>query len=35
MNIIDTVDEIRETTCYLKSKFEMKGLGKTWFCVAT
>ncbi|KAJ9563530.1 hypothetical protein OSB04_008690 [Centaurea solstitialis] len=35
MNIIDTLDEIRETTSYLKSEFEMKDLGKTWFYLAT
>ena len=31
MNIIDTLDEIRETTSYLKSEFEIKDLGKTRF----
>ena len=31
MNIIDTLDEIREATSYLKSEFRMKDLGKTWF----
>jgi hypothetical protein len=31
MNIIDTLDEITEATSYLKSEFEMKDLGKTWF----
>ncbi|XP_026459407.1 uncharacterized protein LOC113360073 [Papaver somniferum] len=33
MNIIGTLDEIRETTSYLKSEFEMKDLGKTRFCL--
>lgn len=33
MNIIGTLDEIRETTSYLKSEFERKDLGKTWFCL--
>ena len=31
MNIIDTLDEIRETTSYLKSESEIKDLGKTRF----
>ncbi len=31
MNIIGTLDEIRETASYLKSEFEMKDLGKTRF----
>ena len=31
MNIIDTLDEIRETTSYLKSEFEIKDLGKPQF----
>ena len=31
MNIIDTLDKIRKPTSYLKSEFEMKDLGKTWF----
>ena len=31
INITDTLDEIRETTSYLKSEFWMKNLGKTWF----
>ena len=29
MNVIGTLDEIRETASYLKSEFEMKDLGKT------
>ena len=29
MNIIGTLNEIRETASYLKSEFEMKDLGKT------
>ncbi|KAL6567812.1 hypothetical protein OROGR_001480 [Orobanche gracilis] len=33
MNIIGTLDEIRETTSYLKTEFEMKDLGKTRFCL--
>ncbi|KAL6191229.1 hypothetical protein ACLB2K_037620 [Fragaria x ananassa] len=33
MNIIDTLDEIKETVAYLKSEFEMKDLGKTRFCL--
>ena len=31
MNIIGTLDEIKETAAYLKSEFEMKDLGKTRF----
>ncbi|KAL6214692.1 hypothetical protein ACLB2K_014124 [Fragaria x ananassa] len=33
MNIIGTLDEIKETAAYLKSEFEMKDLGKTRFCL--
>lgn len=33
MNIIGTLDEMRETTSYLKSEFEIKDLGKTRFCL--
>ena len=33
MNIIGALDELRETAEYLKSKFEMKNLGKTLFCL--
>ncbi|KAJ9544183.1 hypothetical protein OSB04_023890 [Centaurea solstitialis] len=33
MNIIGTLDEIRDTTSYLKSEFEMKDLGKTRYCL--
>ena len=33
MNIIGTLDEIREAANYLKSEFEMKDLGKTKFCL--
>ena len=33
MNIIGTLDELRETADYLKSEFEMKDLGKTRFCL--
>ena len=33
MNIIGTLDEIRETASYLKSEFEMKDLGKNRFCL--
>jgi hypothetical protein len=33
MNIIGTLDEIRDTASYLKSEFEMKDLGKTRFCL--
>ena len=33
MNIVGTLDEIRETTSYLKSEFEMKDLGKTRMCL--
>ena len=33
MNIIGTLNEIREIATYLKSKFEMKDLGKTRFCL--
>jgi len=31
MNIINALDEIRKTTSYLKSEFEIKDLGKTRF----
>jgi len=34
MNIIRTVEELEKTTSYLKSKFEMKDLGKTQFCLS-
>ena len=34
MNIIGTLDEIKETAAYLKSEFEMKDLGKTRFCLS-
>ena len=33
MNIIGTLDELRDTAEYLKSEFEMKDLGKTRFCL--
>ena len=33
MNIIGTLDEIKETAAYLKSEFEMKDLGNTRFCL--
>ncbi len=33
MNIIGTLDEIKETANYLKSEFEMKDLGKTRYCL--
>ena len=33
MNIIGTLDELRETASYLKSKFEIKDLEKTRFCL--
>jgi hypothetical protein len=33
MNLIGTLDELKETAKYLKSEFEMKDLGKTWFCL--
>ncbi|KAJ9551441.1 hypothetical protein OSB04_015486 [Centaurea solstitialis] len=32
---LNTLDEIRETTGYLKSEFEIKDIGKTWFYLAT
>ena len=33
MNIIGTLDELRETASYLKSKFEIKDLGKVRFYI--
>ena len=33
MNIIGTLDELKDTAKYLKSEFEMKDLGKTRFCL--
>ena len=33
MNIIDNLKKIDETVTHLKSEFEMKGLGKTRFCL--
>lgn len=33
MDIIGTLKELRETAEHLKSDFEMKDLGKTWFCL--
>ncbi|KAJ9561780.1 hypothetical protein OSB04_006940 [Centaurea solstitialis] len=33
MNIIGTLDEIRDIASYLKSEFEMKNLGKTRYCL--
>ncbi|KAK9907230.1 hypothetical protein M0R45_000963 [Rubus argutus] len=33
MNIIGTLDELRDTAECLKSEFEMKDLGKTRFCL--
>ena len=35
MNIIDSLDEIREFTSYLKPEFEMNDFGKTWFLART
>ena len=31
MNLIGTLEELRDIATYLKSEFEMKDLGKTWF----
>ena len=31
MNLISTLEELRDIATYLKSEFEMKDLGKTWF----
>ena len=33
MNLIGTLEELRDTATYLKSEFEMKDLGKTRFCL--
>ena len=35
MNIIDTLDEIREVTSYLKPELEMNDFGKTRFLART
>ena len=31
MNLISTLEELRDIATYLKSEFEMKDLEKTWF----
>ena len=31
MNLISTLEELRDIATYLKSKFEMQDLEKTWF----
>ena len=31
MNLIGTLEELRDIATYLKSEFEMQDLGKTWF----
>ena len=31
MNLIGTLEELRDIAMYLKSEFEIKDLGKTWF----
>ncbi|MDD0213414.1 hypothetical protein PSY81_23780, partial [Shigella flexneri] len=33
MNLIDILEEIKETAKPLKSEFEMKGLGRTDYCL--
>ncbi len=33
MNLIDTPEEIKETAKHLKLEFEMKGLGRTNYCL--
>ena len=33
MNLIGTLEELRDTATYLQSEFEMKDLGKTRFCL--
>ena len=33
LNLVETLEELTRTTKYLKTKFEMKDIGKTKFCL--